>query len=194
MAIHTARSILETLLGAPLPRWDEMARNITDLSLQPGDTLFNAGDAQPYLHCVTQGLLKLVYELEDGSLWIKAFIPEGQFFASMTALTTGGAASFGAVAIDATQIQRLDYHALCAMAQRDPSWADLLRRGLELYGARKEKRELELLTLSAEARYGRFVAESPTLAARITQGDLARYLGVTPVGLSRIKKRVMGAA
>ena len=58
------------------------------------------------------------------------------------------------------------------------------------YGMKKETREFELLCLTAEDRYRRLVSSHPTLFARVTQNDVARYLGITPVGLSRIKRRV----
>jgi len=76
------------------------------------------------------------------------------------------------------------------MAQSDLVWATLLRRATMLFAERKEARERELLTLTPEDRYRAFVAESPGLEARVTQKDLAAYLGVTPVGLNRIVKRV----
>jgi len=59
-----------------------------------------------------------------------------------------------------------------------------------IFAERKEARERELLTLRPEDRYRCFVANSPSLEARITQKELAAYLGVTPVGLNRIVKRV----
>lgn len=34
---------------------------------------------------------------------------------------------------------------------------------------------------------------TPQLMGLVTQIDIARYLGVTPVGLSRIKKRITAA-
>jgi CRP-like cAMP-binding protein len=65
-----------------------------------------------------------------------------------------------------------------------------MQRALMPFDERKEKRERELLTLDAEERYRCFVAETPGLARRIPQKILARYLGVTAVGLNRIVKRV----
>lgn len=44
--------------------------------------------------------------------------------------------------------------------------------------------------MSAEARYRSFLETYPDLAMRIPQKDLARHLGVTPVGLNRIVRRV----
>jgi DNA-binding MarR family transcriptional regulator len=55
---------------------------------------------------------------------------------------------------------------------------------------RKERREWELLTLGPEARYISFKNAYPELERRIPQKDLARHLGLTPVGLNRIVRRV----
>ena len=57
-------------------------------------------------------------------------------------------------------------------------------------GLKKEIREYQLLCLSAEEAYADFKRTSPDLVKRLTQIDLARYLGITPIALSRIKKRV----
>jgi CRP-like cAMP-binding protein len=47
--------------------------------------------------------------------------------------------------------------------------------------------------MSPAARYAAFVAQRPGLAARVPQQDLARYLGITPVSLSRIRGRLKQA-
>jgi CRP-like cAMP-binding protein len=62
-----------------------------------------------------------------------------------------------------------------------------------VFAARKEARERDLLTLTPEGRYRAFLIESPALEKRIAQKDLARYLGLTPVGLNRIVTRVRRA-
>jgi len=54
---------------------------------------------------------------------------------------------------------------------------------------KKEQGEFEFLCMSAEERFCRIAEVSPTLLEKVTQNDLSRYLGITPVGLSRIKKR-----
>jgi hypothetical protein len=43
--------------------------------------------------------------------------------------------------------------------------------------------------LTAEELYRQFVRDSPALALRVSQRDLAAILGVTPVGLNRIVRR-----
>jgi len=57
-------------------------------------------------------------------------------------------------------------------------------------GLKKEIREYRLLCLSAEEAYKDFLQMNPKLLERLTQVDIARYLGITPIALSRIKKRL----
>ncbi len=44
---------------------------------------------------------------------------------------------------------------------------------------------MEFLTLPAQARYRVLLEQSPELPERVKQKDIARYLGITPVALSR---------
>jgi hypothetical protein len=56
--------------------------------------------------------------------------------------------------------------------------------------ARKQQREEALLCDSAETRYRNMLKDEPALLARLPQGDIARFLRVTPIAFSRIKRRV----
>ena len=51
----------------------------------------------------------------------------------------------------------------------------------------EERRHQELLTEDATTRYRAFVTERPALAARLTQRQIAAYIGVTPEAVSRIR-------
>ncbi len=44
--------------------------------------------------------------------------------------------------------------------------------------------------MTAEARLRAVLAGAPEVAARLPQGDMARFIGVTPVAFSRIKRRI----
>lgn len=70
---------------------------------------------------------------------------------------------------------------------------ELANKMIELllrFSMKKEWREYEFLCLSAEARYALLLEATPELINKVTQNDIARYLGITPVALSRIKKRI----
>ena len=63
------------------------------------------------------------------------------------------------------------------------------RRVAEQHFVLKERREQEVLELSAEERLVKFWEEHPHLKGRIPQRDVAAYLGITEVALSRIMSR-----
>lgn len=186
----TTQQLLEALAGQPLPEWQLVQGSTRRLAFAPGDYLFRTGVRARHVYVVLDGLVKMVYETADGQEWIKAFVSEDMLFASMSALLPGGQASFSACALQPTVVERLDYDVIAALAERHMAWQSLLARAFQLYGARKEARELSLLTQSAEQRYLAFLNEYPLIAARISQKDLASYIRITPVALSRIKARL----
>jgi CRP-like cAMP-binding protein len=113
----------------------------------------------------------------------------GPVFASLSALTPQGTTSFAAECIEDTDLEQISYVALSQRAATSLPWQTALTQAMLTYSARKEARERELLTLAPAQRYQLMLSQSPDLVQRVRQADLARYLGVTPVSLSRIKAR-----
>lgn len=155
--------------------------------------MFLQDTVHPLVYAVQSGLLKLCYLQEDGSEWIKSFAYEGRFFASIAALEPGGRTSFMVTALETTVLEQVDYRLVSTLAAEHLAWSQALRSMTLLFAARKEQRERELLTLNAEGRYLAFREAYPNLETRIPQKDLARHLGLTPVGLNRIVTRVRRA-
>lgn len=185
-----ARAVLETLADGPLPDWSEIADAIRIVDLARGERLFRAGETHPYVYVVTRGLVKMLYETADGAVWLKGFATPGLCFASIAALAPGGRSSFAVEALAGATLARIPYAAIEPLAARHLAWQRMTARAFDIYGRRKEKRERELLTLSAEARYLGFLDEYREFIALIPQKDIASYIRVTPVALSRIKGRL----
>lgn len=184
-------AVLNALAGSEVALPDNMLVHVRIVSLERGQTLFEMGDVHPYLYVIRQGCMKTVYRKPDGDEWVQDFMAEGAFFGSVTALSPGGICSYACEALEPCELERLDYFWLEETAQRDPLWQAAVRNGWKDYATRKEWRERDLLTLSPEQRYAAFVARPDGLAERVPQKDLAAYLGITPVSLSRIRRRLM---
>jgi CRP-like cAMP-binding protein len=182
--------LLVSAAGAELPGWHRVADALTLRRIEPGGTVFLQDVEHPFVYAVKAGLLKLCYLSEDGTEWIKSFASEGGYFASIAALENNGRTSFMVTAIEDALLERLDYRLLKDLANKHLAWSRALHVMTMVFAARKEARERELLTLNAQDRYLAFCAAHPDLARRIPQKDLARHLGVTPVGLNRIVMRL----
>ncbi|MBK7615089.1 MAG: Crp/Fnr family transcriptional regulator [Vitreoscilla sp.] len=193
-AKHVLQALLEGAAGGPLPHWDQVASAIRERRFRPGETVFMQDVAHPCVYGVRLGLLKLGYLGADGNEWIKSFVHEGGFFASIAALQPQGKTTFQATTLEPTVVEQVDYRLMAELAQAHLAWSRALHQLTLAFAARKEQRERELLTLTPEPRYLAFRAAHPDLERRIAQKDLARHLGLTPVGLNRIVVRLRRAA
>lgn len=159
------------------------------LAAQRQQHIFRQGDTGGHLYYVQTGLLKAYYLSDEGKESIKSFITEGSIIGSLNAVVNQAGCSFSLVALEASQLLRLPFSLLLEKAASSHAVANDVIEQLLALVMKKEQREFELLSLSAEQRYQQFLAQAPGVVERITQSDMARYLGVTPVALSRIKKR-----
>ena len=191
---RAAISLFERIAGQPLRQAERLTGSIQRCVVKPGESIFNQDDPHPFLYVVESGLLKFTYLRSDGEEWIKSFVVEGQFFASLSALAPAGRASFSAVAIEACRLEKIPFVTLRYLADTDLGWSRMVRSALMIFGERKERRERQFLTLDREEHYRLLVREEPNLLKRVPQKDLASYLGITPVGLSRIASRVRADA
>jgi hypothetical protein len=66
----------------------------------------------------------------------------------------------------------------------------LLDDALGYLFTQQSRREAQLLTLSPEERYQRFLQTDGELAARLPMHQVASYLGISHVSLSRMRARL----
>jgi hypothetical protein len=48
--IRSMRLLMEAYAGAELPEWEGFARSLRSLRVDPGDTLFAAGEPHPFVY------------------------------------------------------------------------------------------------------------------------------------------------
>ena len=188
--VHATQALFAALGEPALPAWADFARSVQVNRVAAGAPVFAQGVADARIHVLRSGLVKLHYFGEQGQEWIKSFLAEGDFFASLSAWEPNGRTSFAATAMDDCEMESFESAALRSLADRHLPWARVMHRALLQFARSKEQRERELLTLRAADRYALLCERSPGLVTRVRQKDLAQYLGVTPVGLSRIANRL----
>jgi CRP-like cAMP-binding protein len=87
-------------------------------------------------------------------------------------------------------LDQLPYAEIEAFAHSELRWAHILLDAFAWVAQRNEHRERDLLMNSPEDRYLAFARSAPDFERRVTQKDIAAYLGMPPVGLNRIVQRV----
>ncbi len=160
------------------------------IKLQPGEHVFQQGEADRFLYFVRSGLLKAYYITGEGKEAVKSFIQPGDFIGSLTSAYKRERCSFNLVCLQPASVLRVEFDALERQSRQHLAIASHVIDFLLNFAMKKERREMEFLSLSAEDRYRLLLERSPELLEQVRQKDIARYLGVTPVALSRIRSRV----
>lgn len=160
------------------------------IELSKGDIVFNQGDTNDSIYYIKTGLLKAYYVTDDGREFVKTFIKEADVIGSLTALMSDNGCSFALVCLEPCTLIRLPFADCLKLAEQNLEVANIFIKLLTKLAIKKERREYEFLCLSAEERYQLLQENTPDLLKRVTQNDIARYLGITPVGLSRIRSRL----
>lgn len=155
-----------------------------------GTFLFRQGEDAGNLFFIQSGLVKAYYETLDGKEFIKSFLTDGEFIASMQAVVAGNPSSFTVLSLEDSSVIVVPKHAVLNLVTDNPAMTGVLNSMLLKLAMKKERREYELLCMSPEERYLLFCEREAGLVGRLSQNDIARYLGITPVALSRIRKRI----
>lgn len=154
-----------------------------------GTPLFDQGDMATHGWILESGLVKLSYVTAGGQDWIKSFVADCGLFAGNTDISASEPNRFSAVCVEESVVVALPIDWLAQRITGNPDiQAALVAFSLWLQ-QRKQEREEALLCLSAEQRYLAFLNEPSSLARRLRQNDIARYIGITAIALSRIRKR-----
>lgn len=138
---------------------------------------------------VLSGLFKVYYQSSSGASVVKTFAREGAFIEPEIATFKTLDSDISIEALERSKVITLAIEDAVELLKSNPIWITLARAILEEHLLAREKREFQLLALDASSRYEQFLKEFPGLENRITQLNIASYLGITPVSLNRLIRR-----
>lgn len=189
---HDADVLAQTIRAlAPLEASDlaSLCSLMQPRELKPGQHLLRAGEHAHESAIVVRGLVREYFVMASGAERTKAFGIEGQPTGSLADLLSSAPSRAFIVAEEQTRVLVAAFADMQLLAERSPSFRRYGERLTQHLLLVKAEREYELLGLDAEARYRAFVARFPGLEARIAARHIASYIGITPIHLSRLRRR-----
>ena len=157
--------------------------------LAAGEHFLRAGEPAEFAALVTHGSVREYYSLADGAERVKAFVFAVGLTGSLADLLSKGLSTSSIVADEEARMLVVRFEDLSALARRMPSWDNVFRVLTQQLYLRKARREYELLALDAQARYAALLEQQPQIESQVQARHIASYLGVTPVHLSRLRRR-----
>ena len=147
-----------------------------------------AGNPVDGMGFIVVGLFRFFYIDSEGREHVKTFAKEGDYVTSFAALITGELSSYFIQACEDSRMLFIRRQEYLSGVEHDPFWCDVARKTVERVLIEKVHHESSLLTMDAAERYEDFVARYPNLNSRLRLKDIASYLGMTDVSLSRIRR------
>ena len=137
-----------------------------------------------------RGLAQMSYLTFEGKEWIKSFFAENSILGSRRCQIMGAPSHFAITCLEDCDVTAVPYDGLRALCAKDADLMAVFFDFNEQVSMRKEKREYEFLCLSAQDRYHGFLKDYAHILPRLTQAQIASFIGITPIALSRIRKRL----
>lgn len=160
--------------------------------LSKGEHLLCGGQQATQSGMVLEGLLREYFVMSDGTERTKAFVRGVEGTGSLADLLSNRPSRAWIVAEEPSRVFVANFMQLRALAEVKPQWALWTLKLVESMFVAKAEREYELLGLVATDRYEAFAVRYPGLEQRVTARHVASYLGITPVHLSRLRRRRRG--
>jgi CRP-like cAMP-binding protein len=183
------RAFLFQMARVPDAEWEVVRAKLTLRILERGQCLTRMGEVATEYAWVVDGVLRRFSLSVDGREVVKGFVEPGRFAGDYRSLLVGTKASQTVEAVQRSHLLVGPYSDFVKLYERHPCWQEVGRKLAEYLFLLRDQRESELLSLSATERYERFLHEHASLVGQVPQHQIASYLGVTPVSLSRLIAR-----
>lgn len=187
MAFDLLKDQFDFLSPLPPATWAAFSALFSERRLKRHAYFAEAGRVEKEIGVLTNGVFRAFYRDANGTEFNKAFFQPTDLIGAYASLVTGQSNQIFFQALSDATVWTARYVDIVALFDQHPSIERLARRITENLFIRKDKREVELVLLSATERYALFQQEYPGLENKIAQYHVASYLGVTPTQLSRIR-------
>lgn len=158
--------------------------------LKAGEVYIQQGSTSQRLAYIRSGLIRTYSLKENGDDITLMLRWEDQFVASVDSVIFGNPSRFIYQALEDTVLMEVDYLKAKPLIDKSPELSVSSNSFImHMLGQAMERVE-EFVLLSPEERYLKLIQEKPGINNRVPDKYLATMLGITPVSLSRIRKRI----
>lgn len=179
---------LNSNFGLSEKAWIKYQPEMSIIKAEENFQLQHAGLPVSRFYFLLNGLVRFHYNTPDGKELNKSFYGENNIVGSLSALIMDEPCRFGVSTLERSTLIEMPYRSKANVWASSPEWQEVFNRCCQLMLIRNERREHELLTLSAKERFLQLIKNFPEYSTRIPQYHIASYLGITPVALSKYKK------
>ena len=148
------------------------------------------GQVSKYELFIVKGCLKTYTIDNNGFEHISMFAIEDWWTGDMASFTSGNSTIYNIEAIEDTEVLKISKPNLEVLLQKIPKFERFFRILYQRSLTALIERNTQNISFTAEERYLFFIKKYPKFEQRISQKNIASYLGITPEFLSVLRKKI----
>ncbi|MBW1294799.1 Crp/Fnr family transcriptional regulator [Aquimarina litoralis] len=187
--MNEIRNFIEKISPMNDSDWQFFSSKLQQVELKKHSVLLKIGEIENHLAFITKGIVRFYIPDEEADLTF-GFLFENEFVTGYDSFLTQTPSEYQIETLTDTILWKISYEDLEKVYKKTSSGNIIGRKMAENMFLIKSKRELSLLSKTAEERYLDLFSERPKLLRQIPLKYIASYIGVTPQALSRIRKRI----
>lgn len=157
-------------------------------NFKKGELINDIGQICKNFFYIEKGLVKHCFYNKNRS-YIIGFFSEKEIFTAIESFNMQTASSYTTVALEKTETEYFSYRDVQELCKKHHCFETFLRIAYTRASILGIKRTKELLEDDSIDVYKRFIFENRNLLQRISLSDIASYIGISQVSLSRIRSR-----
>lgn len=160
-------------------------------TLKKRDYLLRQGDICKTENFIIKGCFRVYSIDENGVEHIVMFGIESWWISDLYSFLTQAPADYFIEALEDSEILQITRENLDRLYEKVPKFERFFRIILQNAFITQQNRIKQNLSSSAEERYLYFIERYPQMAQRVSQKQVAAYLGITPVFLSMLRRKLV---
>ncbi len=191
---------IQPLVNSFLPLWPlqqkailTLKNRVSAVNVKKRAFILKHGNACNHFNFVVNGCLKMYKIGDDGNGHNLQFATEGNWITDYGSFYSNTSSELNIEALEASTLLRIEKSDLFYLYDHFPEFDRNFRIIIENTFIEQQKRVLQNISSTAEERYLYFIKKYPHLFNRISNVQIASYIGVTPEFLSMIRKKLASA-
>ncbi len=159
-------------------------------SVKKKTILFEQGSKKTKIYYLKKGLVRMFHVKETGEEITFNLIPDHGLVANFEFIATNQASNYYYETLEDSSFFSLEYEVLDNILSRHQKLEANRKFFLRRLLIQSKERIESFVLMNPEERYIKFLIDHPDLSNRVPDKYIAQVLGITPVSLSRIRKRI----
>lgn len=159
-------------------------------ALPAGTILDDSGDIPDKIYLIVKGVMRSYVRLESGKEVTKSLFTPMTIIASFEALLNKTPSGSTYECLTDSEIYVLDFTKFKELYKSNIEILGFYAKFLEALVCEKDKKYIEVLTMNATERYLNLRKIIPNIDNLIPQYQIAKFLSITPVQLSRVRGKL----